>query len=823
MKTRISLALLIALSLALSVIGPVFADGIIIPNPPICKGGNCPPPCPPPPPCNDCRVPALPQPCVPCPLPPPPCQDCPVPYYSYRCPPFNTPLRVKYHHVDVTIDQQVATTHIDQVFVNEGSYSVEGTYVFPLPIDATVSNFSMIVDGKKVDAKILSADEARSIYNDIVRQQRDPALLEYVGRGAIQASVFPIDPGAERKIEIEYSQVLPANGGLIHYSYPLNTEKFSAHPLDSVVIRVKIKSNDALKAIYSPSHDVSITRDGDFAASVSYEANNVLPDKDFELFYSVSQQDIGLNLLTYKDSQSDQGFFLLLAAPNFQVDSTRAVPKDVIVVIDKSGSMDGEKIVQARNAVRYVIGHLNSEDRFNVISFSDEIKTYANQLRGANNAGEAKTFVDQIAADGSTDINRALLEALKSADLERPTTIIFITDGLPTEGETDAARIVDNFKKATHKNIRLFTFGVGDDVNTLLLDQLAQDNRGVSAYVRPGQSLDEIVSAFYAKISTPVLADIAIQFGSNVTISDMYPQPLPDLFAGSQLVMVGRYTGSGPSSIGLSGSVNGQSQNFVYESNFTSAGGESFIPRLWATRKIGSLLNEIRLHGENKELVDQIVSLSVRYGIITPYTSFLIQENADVFSQAGRQALADEANKQFAAPAPSSGAAAVDSAQAQQLLRSADQAAPITNEAAQQIQIVGDKTFILKNNVWTDTQFDPTKMKSIKVGFASDDYFKLSQTRSDVAAALALGSRVIVVIDGQAYEVEEGATSTQPITLPPTIAPQPTSQPSINVAPTNVPATKTPAAPTQCLGVQIGLMVMMLAAVGIVRKKKLGR
>ncbi|HET7375239.1 MAG TPA: VIT domain-containing protein, partial [Anaerolineae bacterium] len=178
---------------------------------------------------------------------------------------------MKYHHVDVTIDQQVATTHIDQVFVNEGSYTVEGSYVFPLPIDAAVSSFSMIVDGQKVDAKILSADEARSIYNEIVRQQRDPALLEYVGRGAVQASVFPIAPGAERKIEIEYSQVLPANGGLFHYSYPLNTEKFSARSIDSVVVNVKIKSNDLIKAIYSPSHEVSITRDGDYAASVSYE------------------------------------------------------------------------------------------------------------------------------------------------------------------------------------------------------------------------------------------------------------------------------------------------------------------------------------------------------------------------------------------------------------------------------------------------------------------------------------------------------------------------------------------------------------------------
>ena len=328
---------------------------------------------------------------------------------------------------------------------------------------------------------------------------------------------------------------------------------------------------------------------------------------------------------------------------------------------------------------------------------------------------------------------------------------------------------------------------------------------------------------FYGKIVSPVMADISLDFGSNVTVSDVYPQPLPDLFAGSQLVMVGRYTGSGPVSAALRGSVDGQAQTFTYEGSFASSGGESFIPRLWATRKIGYLLNQIRLYGENKELVDQIVNLSVRYGIVTQYTSYLVQEGVDVFSQSGRQALADEEHKALSAPAPQSGAGAVDAAQAQQSLRGANQAAPVNGQAAQQLQIVGDKTFILKDGAWTDTQFDPTQMQTIKVGFASDDYFKLLDARPDLGAAFALGSHIIVVIDGKAYEVEEGATSTGPIEIPPTQAPQPTSQPAVNATaqPSNSnPASKTPAAPTQCLGATLGIMALTLVLVGVGRKRK---
>ena len=251
-------------------------------------------------------------------------------------------LTVKYHHVEVTIENQVATTRIDQVFINDYDREIEGTYIFPLPEDAAISTFDMWVDGKKLEGRVLPKDEARRIYEEIVRGRRDPALLEYVGRNAFQARIFPIPARGEKRVQIEYSQLLAADNGLVKYVYPLNTEKFSPKPLKDVSVSVQIKAAQAIKSVYSPSHDVAVTRQGERQAVASYEATNVRPDKDFVLYYSTSGDDVGLSLLTYRPSGED-GYFLLLAAPKVEIDASKVVPKDVILVLDTSGSMEGQE------------------------------------------------------------------------------------------------------------------------------------------------------------------------------------------------------------------------------------------------------------------------------------------------------------------------------------------------------------------------------------------------------------------------------------------------------------------------------------------------
>ncbi len=708
MKKRIFWIALTLLGLFFSMVSPVLADGIIIPEPP-----------------PDVPFTEVPN------------------------------LAIKYHKVKVTIDDQVATTYVDQVFVNESRYELEGLYIFPLPEGAAVSEFAMWVDGERLEARVLDKDEARRIYEDIVRKRRDPALLEYLGRGAFQVRIFPIPPHSEKRVELEYSEVLNMDQGLVRYVYPLNTEKFSSRPIEEVVVSIDVHSSQAIKAIYSPSHAVAIDRESDYRFKVGFEEYEVKPDRDFELYYSVSAGDFGLNLLSYKPRGED-GFFLLLAAPQVEVKQREVVAKDVIFVLDVSGSMKGEKLAQAQEAVEFVLDNLHEEDRFNIIAFSTGLSQYASRLVPAEERNEARRFVRNLEAVGGTDINRALLEALSQAQGERPQIIIFLTDGLATEGEVDTQDIIDNVDDAAGPEARIFTFGVGDEVNTILLDTIAQQHRGASAYVRPGQNIDEEVSAFYAKVSVPLLTNIDLDFG-DIHIEDTYPYPLPDLFAGSQLVLVGRYREGGNTTITLSGEVNDQPKEFVYDDiSFRERGGQDFIPRLWATRKIGYLLNQIRLHGESQELVEEIVDLSVRYGIITPYTSFLIEEDADILTSRGREARARKEYEAIAtAPAPDRGGgpAAVDAAEGEAELRTAETPA---EPAVEEVHHLGDKAFVLKDGIWMDTTYDPDGMETIKIGLLSDTYFAFLAAHPEWGPYFALGDHVIVVLEGQAYEIVEG-------------------------------------------------------------------
>ncbi|MBI3947596.1 MAG: VWA domain-containing protein, partial [Armatimonadetes bacterium] len=546
-------------------------------------------------------------------------------------------LAVRYHHVDVTIRNGVATTHIDQVFHNDFGRELEGTYIFPLPEDAAVSDFTMWLDGKPLTGRMLAKDEARRIYESYVRKRIDPALLEYVGRGMFQARVFPIPARGDKRIELSYSQVVPFDAGLYAYRYPLNTERFSSRPLEEVSVRVAIESPAPLKAIYSPTHEVDVQRKGETRATASYEQKGVKPDKDFHLYFGVSEKDFGLNLLactpevTEKAKGGADGFFLLMLAPKTGLEESRKLAKDITFVLDTSGSMAGEKIEQARDALKFALGNLNPGDRFNLIPFSGDVEPFRPELVPATPAAikAARAFVEEIQARGGTNINDALLAALRQQAPRpgAPAMVVFLTDGLPTVGVTDVKQILANVEKARVGETRLFVFGVGDDVNTHLLDRLSGGNGGVSEYVRPGEDLEVKVSSFYTKIATPVLANLELDYGG-AEAYDVYPKRLPDLFAGSQVLVFGRYRHSGRFDVTLKGSVGGNLRRFTYPADFVGEErGSGFIPRLWATRKVGTLLDEIRLHGQNKELVDEVTRLGLEYGIVTPYTSSLVEED----------------------------------------------------------------------------------------------------------------------------------------------------------------------------------------------------
>jgi len=654
-------------------------------------------------------------------------------------------LSIVYHDVEVAVRDGVVTTHVDQLFRNGTGRDVEGRYIFPLPSGAVVSSFTMWVDGEALEARILDADEARAIYEDYVRRAIDPALLEYIGRDTLSARIFPIPAGGERRIELTYTELLSAEGGTYRYRYPLDTERFSARPLERVTICVDLQTSAPLGAVYSPTHALGVVRTADHSASGLYEAFNVLPTQDFLLYYSSMAADaVGMTLLTYRVPGED-GFFLLIVTPPELAPSGATIPKDLVFVLDASGSMSGRKIEQAKEALRFVLENLNSDDRFAVISFSDSSRALHTGLVpvSAENITRATGWASRIEAGGGTNIDGALSLAFSLFEANgRPKFLIFLTDGEPTVGEVDPATIAQHAVDANATEARMFAFGVGNDVNTVLLDQLAQENRGTTTYVLPGENLEVALSNFYHKIASPVLADTTVAV-DGVDVFDLQPTVLPDLFRGTQLLLLGRYHGEAEARITVSGNAGGIATAYTTLSTFPAFSLESaFLPRLWAGRKISYLLNQIRLYGESDELVDAVVALSRRYGIITPYTSFLV--DSDIGSD---EEAADAVRQATAAPAV--GANAVAGASSLKALSEAE----TVQTGIEGVRIVEDRTYFYRNGVWIDSEY--TDEETLDIALYSDAYFELTEIVRWIGLHLALGERLVIRVDDIFVRIDE--------------------------------------------------------------------
>ncbi|MFH1009560.1 MAG: VIT domain-containing protein [Candidatus Latescibacterota bacterium] len=658
------------------------------------------------------------------------------------------PISIKYHRVTVDIAEQIATTHIDQVFRNESEWgNIEGTYVFPVPEGASISAFTMYVNGEALTAELLEADEARQIYENIVRQQRDPALLEYAGQCLWRARIFPFSAGEEKRIQLSYDEIIPRENGLCRYLYPLNTEKFSSKPLEDVSVTVTMSSTPAIKSIYSPSHEIFVEQEDDNHATVIYGDEETTPDRDFILYYALSDEDIALSLLTYREADAD-GFYLLLAAPKVEVDPSEVVRKRVIFTLDKSGSMGRDnKFTQAREALKYVLGNLNEGDQFNIVDYASVVSKFSETPLDVTegNIASALQYVDELAVGGATDIDSALQQSLAFAsDDEWTNMVLFLTDGLPTFGTTDHAAILQHARDANQGNARIFVFGVGSEVNTHLLDRLASEHHGVSDYVSE-EDIEVDISSFYNKINSPVLADLTLDFGA-IRVEDVYPLELPDMFQGSQIVQLGRSKDTGDATIVLSGQVNGAPREFVYEATFPAEStAHEFLPRLWATRKIGYLLDQIRLNGEDPELVEEVIALSRQYGVITPYTSFLILEDEPV------------GNGTFDGLTRSAeGADAVYAAEAVRFIGGAKNSNQVQSEG---VKYVGTKSFFLRDGFWRDSTADDAPTRDIHYG--DEAYFALLTQHPGLGRYLAIDRNVIVRFGDETYRIGEDITTLQ--------------------------------------------------------------
>ncbi len=707
-----------------------------------------------------------------------PCRPLPRP----RPIPFPNALPVKSIELDTKINGQVATTHVEQVFRNDTPYTLEGTYFFPIPETASIVEFAIWENGKKLVGEVRSREEARRIYDEIVRRQKDPGLLEYAGKDLFQASIFPILPNSDKKLELTYTQVLKAESGTVAYRYPLGTGRnlrqrplsensnrnFPAQQIGTVSGKIEIVGKEALRNVYSPSHQIDVKRKGETAASVSFETKG--NDNDFQLFYGLSNNDFGLSLLTYREAGKD-GYFLLMLSPKDDLSEKELVNKDIVFVLDTSGSMAEEgKMEKARSALLFGIRTLRDGDRFNVINFAGEEHLMESNLIAANGSGKKRgeDFVNKLTPTGGTNINESLLASLKQFESgDRPKMLVFMTDGLPTVGETSVDKIIANLKNAKKLDIRIFPFGFGYDVNTTLLDKIGSGNSGISDYIQPREDLEIKVSNFFQRVSSPVLADLDLDFGPVLT-EYMYPRKLTDLFRGGQLTIIGRYKNTNDLkniTLKLTGKAGKESPSFNYTNlDFPVHTDEnSFLPRLWASRRVGWLLEQIRSNGETKETRDEVVDLGTRYGLVTPYTSYLATDGS--LANFGQNApMADmrarDASKKVA---EKSGSGAVRMSVQQNSMQMNTQAVAgedkddkeqiIVRNTAQN-QFVANKNFINQSGVWVDSDFtEASRLSEVSIKFASDDYFRLIEHEPGLAPYLSLGEQVVIAWKGKVYRI----------------------------------------------------------------------
>ncbi len=648
--------------------------------------------------------------------------------------------------VTVHVEGRVARVEVEEWFRNNGRALGEADYLYPLPSGAVFNNVSLFQGDKELRGETMDANRARQIYEDIVRRKKDPALIELAGHGLLRARVFPIATGETRKITLRYTQVLTRAGDALQFKYAAGIRHSDQSRRDmpmpvkrddgELAFNMVIEDGRSYGTPFSPTHEVQVRRSGNRIAVRPAEALS----GDFELFLPLARGAVGMTVVAHRPS-SEPGFFMLTLSPG-QADDAAAVARDITAVIDVSGSMSGEKMVQARNALHALLSSLNSNDRFRLIAFSDRVRSYQPEWTPANASAiaAAKRWVDRLQADGGTNIAGALKEAFEANTPEgRVPFVIFITDGLPSVGEQNPEKIAAR-AEAMRGRARIFAFGVGYDVNTYLLDRLSAAARGSTQYVQPSEDVETAISRLAQKIQRPVLTDLRI-VNAPGRLTEIYPEQLPDLFAGEELVIFGRYERSGSGSITITGRRAGWVETF--RTNVTLPAhfeGNDFIPKLWATRKVGVLAQQIKLNGEHPELVAALRETALRYGIVTEYTSYLVleEEARPLAMESGRTAKVAAA---VPPPTAATGQSAVMKAEALRRAREASNAADMARaERAMQSGFEGDgsnrrlvagRSYENRGGVWTDVALKTKDVVHIEP--FSDAYFAVLRALPELA------------------------------------------------------------------------------------------
>jgi Ca-activated chloride channel family protein len=652
--------------------------------------------------------------------------------------------------VSVQVRNQVATVEVEEWFRNRGGAAMgEADYLYPLPPGAVFSSYSLFQGDQELRGEMLDAGEAREIYERIVRSRKDPALIELVGHGLVRARVFPIAAGESRRIIMRYTQPLTRAGDALEFRYPGNRNT----PTAPVTFTLTAENGAQFRDAVSPTHDVTVRRDrGRMVVRPVVNGRT-----DLALLLPFAERDVGIVVSTHRAATSEDGYFMLRLSPG-EVEAASRVARDVTIVMDVSGSMSGEKMEQAKGAMRQLLGTLGQADRFRMISFSSSSSLWREGWTPATptELRNATRWVDQLRANGGTNIADALADAFRmSSQAGRLNVVVFVTDGLPSVGEQEPERLALIAERST--GARVFAFGVGHDVNTQLLDRLGAAGRGSAQYVQPGESVEDAIGGLASRIQYPVLTDLTLK-ATGVTLREIQPVRLPDLFSGEDLVVFGRYratsTRNAAGTIEITGRRNGRVERYSTRVQFPShSGSNDYIPQLWAARKLGELTRQVRLNGRNPELVEEIRATALRYGLLSEYTSYFVTEPGmapPIVAQGNAGGLPTNALAQLdvrtGGISASSGAGAVAASDAARVrretnsvaqLQSAEKAAearmapaappPATpGEAAVRAgtqRIVAGRAFVERAGVWEDAASG--KQKVLGVAVYSEAYFAL--------------------------------------------------------------------------------------------------
>ena len=711
----------------------------------------------------------------------------------------------------VRIDGPLAVVTLEVSIENRSMRAAEAEMLLPVPRGAAVRSFDFLGEGAEPSARLIHGEEARRSYNAIVARAIDPALLEFQGAASIRTSVFPVPPRGAQRVKITYEQIVEGDGSRFDFVLPRSEAWRKNGP--SLVVDLEVRGLGHLSAVWSSTHELVVDEHPDHVYTARLAKGAAEQPGSFRLSMLRGSAEPGATLFAHGDPRGEGGTFLLLGALPPATKEPR--PRELALVLDRSGSMAGEKFDQARTAAIGVLESLRAADRFQLVAFSGAVKSFSREAQPADpeTIQSAIVWLRELKTGGGTNISDALAAVLAPAPEEGLFPLVLLmTDGQPTVGLTEESALHQSVEHLNTHDRRVHLLGVGHDVNAPLLDRIARDSRGSTQYAHPMEDVGLALGRLAARLAEPRLTHIEY----TVIGGDGKPDPslaqqlaparLEDLFEGEQLTLLGRYnTGVERLGIRLSGELDGERSAYSWIFDLSAASPDNaFVSRLWAQRRIASLVDHVRHGGAvpgspvAKELVEEVRSLSQTWGVLSEYTAFLALEGTDLADADGNRSALAAGLVQRAQRTRTGAGGVVQSVNQNRWRRGQrfDRLNRFLDEqlrevGPREVQHVGERAFFLRGGKWVDTRLFEGGAEAVAemqmlaaVAFGSEAYVTFSAWLTDrgLGGVLALPGDVFVEVEGRAVWLprpQRPVASALPANTEPTDATELTAQPGV--------------------------------------------